>query len=54
VRATPERDLLAPREVGRARLPSNVLGLLFHAAEHTQRHLGQAVTTARIVRGTAA
>lgn len=51
VRRTPERDLLAPREVGRGRLPSTVLGLLFHAAEHTQRHLGQAVTTARVVRG---
>lgn len=54
LRATPERDLLAPREVGRGKLPSTVIGLLFHAAEHTQRHLGQAVTTARIVRGTPA
>jgi len=51
IRRTQERDLLAPREVGRGRLPSTVLGLLFHAAEHTQRHLGQAVTTARVVRG---
>jgi len=51
VRSTPERDLLGPREVGRGRLPSTVIGLLFHGAEHTQRHLGQAVTTARIVRG---
>lgn len=51
VRTTLERDLLAPREVGRGRLPSTVIGLLFHGAEHTQRHLGQAVTTARIVRG---
>jgi hypothetical protein len=49
VRATPERELLAAREVGRARLPSTVIGLLFHSAEHTQRHVGQAVTTARIV-----
>jgi uncharacterized damage-inducible protein DinB len=54
LRATSERDLLAPREVGRGKLPSTVLGLLFHAAEHTQRHVGQAVTTAQIVRGTAA
>jgi len=30
-------------------LPSTVLGLLFHAAEHTQPHVGQIVTTARIV-----
>jgi hypothetical protein len=38
--------------VGRMKLPSNVLGLLFHAAEHTQRHVGQVVTTAKVVRGT--
>ena len=52
VRATAEDDLPATREVGRGRLPSTVIGLLFHAAEHTQRHVGQAVTTARIVSGT--
>lgn len=38
------------REVGGARLPSTVLGLLFHAAEHTQRHLGQVATTVKVVR----
>jgi len=54
VRGTSADELLAPREVGRGRLPSTVLGLLFHGAEHTQRHLGQAVTMARVVRGTAA
>lgn len=48
---TQETALLEPREVGRARLPSTVLGLLVHAAEHTQRHLGQLTTTARIARG---
>jgi uncharacterized damage-inducible protein DinB len=37
------------REVGRARLPSTVLGLLFHAAEHTQRHAGQIATLVRVV-----
>jgi hypothetical protein len=47
---TPEESLLNPRTVGRARLPSNVLGLLFHAAEHTQRHTGQLLVTARILR----
>lgn len=46
-------ELLAPREVGRDRLPSTVLGLLFHAAEHAQRHAGQVTTTARVVRGLA-
>ena len=49
VRATPEADLLSPREVGRAKAPSNVIGLLAHAAEHTYRHVGQAITTARVV-----
>lgn len=49
VRNTPEASLLEPRGVGRAQLPSTVLGLLFHAAEHTQRHIGQMVTTTRIV-----
>jgi hypothetical protein len=50
LRATDPSALLEPRAVGRARLPSAVLGLLFHAAEHTQRHVGQLVTTAKVVR----
>lgn len=49
LRATPESTLLEARGVGRLQLPSTVLGLLFHAAEHTQRHVGQIVTTAKIV-----
>jgi hypothetical protein len=40
-----------PRGVGRAMLPSTVGGLLVHCAEHTQRHAGQAVTTAKVVAG---
>lgn len=39
------------RGVGRAMLPSTVGGLLVHCAEHTQRHVGQAVTTAKVVLG---
>ena len=39
------------RGVGRALLPSTVGGLLVHCAEHTQRHVGQAVTTAKVVAG---
>ena len=50
LRQTDETDLLLPRSVGRAALPSNVIGLLFHCAEHTHRHTGQLVTTAKIVR----
>lgn len=49
LRATSETRLLEPRGVGRAQLPSTVLGLLFHAAEHTQRHMGQLATTAKAV-----
>ena len=49
LRATSETTLADARGVGRAQLPSTVLGLLFHAAEHTQRHIGQLVTTAKLV-----
>ncbi len=38
-----------PRTVGRQHLPTTVGGLLVHCAEHTQRHIGQAVTTAQVV-----
>lgn len=38
------------RFVGRKKLQTNVFGLLFHIAEHTARHVGQVVTTAKIVR----
>jgi hypothetical protein len=50
VRATSPDSLLDVREVGRKRLPSSVLGLLYHAAEHATRHTGQAITTAKVVR----
>lgn len=53
IRSTPIETLGEPRAVGRQALPSTVRGLLFHIAEHTQRHTGQIVTTARIVRGLA-
>ena len=52
MRATPREALLEPRSVGRAALPSTVLGLLFHLAEHAQRHTGQVIATAKAVRGT--
>jgi len=52
VRSTDVASLLDERRVGRAGLPSNPLGLLFHAAEHSTRHAGQAITTARILAGT--
>ena len=46
---TPEETLTQTRHVGRARLPSTVAGLLFHAAEHTQRHNGQLLVTVRVL-----
>jgi uncharacterized damage-inducible protein DinB len=53
VAQTGEADLLLSRHVGRARIPSTVLGLLFHAAEHTQRHVGQLLVTVRVLTGVA-
>ncbi len=53
LRGFSDDQLLMPRAVGRAQLPSNVLGLLFHAAEHAQRHTGQVITTSKVVRGLA-
>jgi uncharacterized damage-inducible protein DinB len=47
--ATPEADLPAWRGVGRTQLPSTVIGLLVHAAEHTTRHVGQLLVTSRLI-----
>jgi uncharacterized damage-inducible protein DinB len=52
LRRTREDALLEARGVGRAQLPSTVIGLLFHAAEHLQRHAGQIVTTVKVVAAT--
>ena len=49
LRHTSEETLTAARGVGRAQLPSTVLGLLVHAAEHTMRHVGQLSVTSRLV-----
>lgn len=51
LRTVPGNSLLEPREVGRGKLPSTTLGLLFHAAEHSTRHGGQILTLARVVKG---
>lgn len=50
LRATEADTLTHPRGVGRAGLPSTVLGLFVHAAEHTQRHVGQLLVTVRVQR----
>ncbi|MBE7177553.1 MAG: DinB family protein [Mucilaginibacter polytrichastri] len=46
---TPENSFTEERGVGRRELPSTVIGLLFHAAEHVQRHTGQLLVTASVV-----
>jgi uncharacterized damage-inducible protein DinB len=51
LRATDPHTLSDARTVGRRQLPSTVLGLLFHAAEHVQRHVGQLSVTVRVQRG---
>lgn len=50
VRAFVGADLETERFVGRRRLPTTIGGLLVHVADHTQRHVGQMVTTAKIVK----
>ena len=45
-----DETLFAPRHVGREKLETNRFGLLVHVAEHTMRHTGQVVTTAKIVK----
>jgi hypothetical protein len=49
IRAFTPDQYNAARSVGRAALPTTVGGLLVHCADHTQRHVGQAVTTAKLI-----
>ena len=48
IRALDPATLGEPRTVGRKRLPTTVIGLLTHVAEHTQRHVGQAIAAAKL------
>jgi uncharacterized damage-inducible protein DinB len=50
VRSLNAANLTEPREVGRKRMPTTVIGLLTHIAEHTQRHVGQAISAAKLAR----
>ena len=52
VRAFAGADLEQPRGVGKKQLPTSVGGLLVHLADHTQRHAGQIVTTAKLLKAT--
>lgn len=49
VRAVRQESYGESRGVGRKRLPTTVAGLLVHCADHTQRHVGQMVTTAKVI-----
>jgi uncharacterized damage-inducible protein DinB len=50
IRAVSPDIFSEPRGVGRQQLPTTVAGLLIHCAEHTQRHSGQMVTTAKLAK----
>ena len=43
------QPLETPITIGRKHLPTTLAGLLVHAAEHTQRHVGQAITTTKVI-----
>ena len=49
--ATDPSTLLDARKIGRAGLPSTVIGCLFHAAEHSSRHAGQFISTVKLLQG---
>ena len=49
IRAFSEQQMQEARSVGKKQLPTSVGGLLVHVADHTLRHVGQAITTAKIV-----
>ena len=51
LKETDETSLADYRSVGRTGLPSSVIGLLFHAAEHSMRHLGQLLVTVKVAKG---
>jgi uncharacterized damage-inducible protein DinB len=50
VRVLATADFDTPRGVGRKQLPASIGGALIHVADHTQRHVGQVVTTAKVLR----
>ena len=51
LRATDPSTLLEERKIGRAGLPSTVIGCLFHGAEHSSRHAGQFISTVKLLQG---
>ena len=49
VRVLAGANLETFRGVGRKQLPTSIGGALVHVADHTQRHVGQVVTTAKVL-----
>ena len=49
IRAFSPAQFGEPRIIGKKELPTTVAGILVHIADHTQRHVGQAVTTSKII-----
>lgn len=50
IRVLAREDLNLPRGVGRKQLPTSLGGALIHVADHTQRHAGQVVTSAKVLK----
>ena len=50
VRTLSSAEFNTPRAVGRKQLPTSLGGALIHVADHTQRHVGQVVTTAKVLK----
>jgi uncharacterized damage-inducible protein DinB len=50
VRVLANADLNTFRGVGRKQLPTSIGGALVHVADHTQRHVGQVVTTSKVIK----
>jgi uncharacterized damage-inducible protein DinB len=50
VRVLSSADFNTFRGVGRKQLPTSIGGALVHVADHTQRHVGQVVTTAKVLK----
>ena len=50
IRVLATANLDIPRVVGRKQLPTSIGGALIHVADHTQRHVGQVVTTTKVLK----
>lgn len=50
IRVLATADLETPRAVGRKQMPTSIGGAMIHVADHTQRHVGQVVTTAKVLK----